>query len=170
MVHLELVSCLTTFQHALYASIFLSTTMVQIVRTYHTEFIIVSYVNRLITLGIFIHYLINTCTFYPSFIGIFCIMYGIHLNFMIHLILDVISIYYGHEIGVKKTTKWVTTYPFSWYKHPQYYGCILQLIGIALCVGYDNGTIRTDIWITCIYASSLYLLTIQIEKLPIPYK
>ena len=166
-MHLVLVAILATFQHFLYASLFFNSTVAKLVQTYHNDFIIISYLNRLLSMGLFIEYALNYCTFYPSLLGVAIFVYGFHLNAMVHSKLGTITIYYGHELGIKKIKHWVTSYPFSLFKHPQYYGCIMQLIGSALCFGFYQKGIRFDIWMTCIYASSLYLFTIQIEKLPL---
>lgn len=166
MHHLILIASLATIQHLLYASLYFNSTVVNIIRTYHNDFIIISYFNRLLTMALFLKYALIYCTFYPSILGLAIFVYGFHLNAMVYSKLGTITIYYGHELGIKKINQWVTSYPFSLFRHPQYYGCIMQLIGAALCFGFDQKGIRFDIWMTCLYASSLYLFTIQIEKLP----
>ena len=167
-MHLIYISTLATAQHLLYASLFYNSSIAKLVRTYHNNFIIISYANRLLSMYLYLDYVMKYCVFQPSLLGLLCFAYGFHLNAMVHSKLGTVSIYYGHELGIKKVNKWVTSYPFSWFRHPQYYGCIMQLLGSALCVGFDRkGMIRPDIWLTCIYASSLYFFTIQIEKLHI---
>ena len=88
---------------------------------------------------------------------------------MVHLLLGTTAIYYGQELGLLKSIKWITCYPYSTFDHPQYLGAVLQLFGGACLYGFEKDlSHRADIVAAASYMCALYLCTIQVEKRSAP--
>ena len=54
---------------------------------------------------------------------------GQHLNLLVYARLGRDGVYYGARFG--KAVPWVTAYPYSAMRDPQYVGCIVTLLGAA---------------------------------------
>lgn len=168
---------LATLQHTIYASVFLSRTAAQFISSNQPAFVPFCYFHKILTviflaLGAWSQY--GPPVFATTHTSIlvaatFFLAYGCHLNVMVHHLLGTTGIYYGVELGLidPKKIVWVTGYPYSLISHPQYVGAAMQLIGGALLWGFDvSFNVRADIFAAAVYMSALYLVTIQIEKLP----
>ncbi|KAJ3113968.1 hypothetical protein HK100_001835 [Physocladia obscura] len=163
-----------TAQHSLYASVFYSLRMRILLATHHSAFINFAYSLRLVTIlfgvaHVFTKYgfpnLSNLASVPFYGLGLIVFAFGFHLNHVVYQKLDLTMMYYGAELGVKKLTKWITEYPYSTFSHPQYIGCVLQLVGAAMTTGFDSEYVpRWDILIAVAYMSSLYYVTVQVEK------
>lgn len=166
-----LLSCvLATLQHSIYASVFYSKTVVQVLRGNHTAFIAFAYALKIITVvvmsvGAYSKYGLPDTTSPLFSVGLALIAYGCHLNFMVHVLLGTTAIYYGQELGLLKEIKWITAYPYNTFNHPQYLGAALQLVGAVCLCGFEKDlTHRADIVGAGAYMCALYALTIQVEK------
>jgi methylene-fatty-acyl-phospholipid synthase len=172
------IACLlATLQHTIYASVFLSRTSARFISSNHGAFVPFCYFLKILTvvflaLGAWSQYgppVFATTHTSILIAAAFFLVYGCHLNIMVHHLLGTTGIYYGVELGFidPKKIVWVTGYPYSLISHPQYVGASMQLIGGALMWGFDASlNVRVDIFAAAVYMSALYLVTIQIEKLP----
>lgn len=164
-----LVAGLSTLQHLMYASVFYSPTAASLARRYHEQFINLSYALKLDTIayGIWsmLHvYGLPTVTTWRFYYGLALITFGAHLNYKVHQLLGRARIYYGFELGVTARC-WITAYPYSVFKHPQYLGAVLQIAGACFVFGFSgDGSPRWEIHALTVYLSLLYHLTIQVEK------
>ena len=70
-----------------------------------------------------------------SWSAILMIGFGQYLNFRVYSLLGEIGVYYGHGFGHQTT--WVTEFPFSTIRHPQYIGCLLSIAGICAWLPKD---------------------------------
>ena len=57
------------------------------------------------------------------------VAFGQHLNYRVYALLGIDGVYYGSRLG--KAVPWVTSYPYSAFRDPQYVGCIATLLGVA---------------------------------------
>lgn len=67
----------------------------------------------------------------PPWYCVAAIAAGQYFNFRVYQLLGIPGVYYGARFG-KAQIPWVTAFPFSAIKHPQYVGAILTLLG-CLC-------------------------------------
>jgi len=59
---------------------------------------------------------------------LFCL--GQLLNLRVYQLLGSDGVYYGKQLG--KSVPWVTAWPYSQMRNPQYWGCLLCLVGATL--------------------------------------
>ena len=67
--------------------------------------------------------------------GLSLVALGQHLNLCVYALLGEDGVYYGKRLGIP--TPWVTEYPYSHVRDPQYVGALLTLAGAYLlrCLG-----------------------------------
>ena len=163
-----IVAGMCTFQHLMYASLFYSPFAASLCRRYHTQFIYFSYALKLESIA---YALISILDKYGwpaittrTYWGLALFAFGAHLNYKVHLLLGSQRIYYGFELGVSKR-EWITAYPYSVFRDPQYTGAVYQIIGACLVFGHNaDKSMRWDIHLLTAYTSLLYYFTIQVEK------
>lgn len=68
----------------------------------------------------------------PPWYCLAAIITGQFLNLRVYQLLGTTGVYYGSRFGAAPRVPWVTAFPFSVVKHPQYVGAILTLLG-CLC-------------------------------------
>jgi len=71
-----------------------------------------------------------------------CAGFGQYLNYKVYQLLGINGVYYGVRFG--KHIPWVTAWPYSVMANPQYIGCILTLVGLAVWMPWHftlNGVI-----------------------------
>ena len=172
MDYINLVNVLlvSTIQHAVYGLLFFSSPFRSLVKKNHTEFMFICYVAKTWTcieyLAHMFQYSIET-TRLEILAGFFLVYYGVFLNYKVHELLGATSIYYGHELGIKRVTEWITDFPYSIMKDPQYVGTALQYTGVSLIFYRTETFFRWDVIWSCIYLCGLYQVTIWIEKRPV---
>lgn len=170
-----LLACvLATLQHCIYASVFYSKSVVSVLRANHSGFIAFAYALKIMTvivmsMGAYSKYGLPDASAPLFSVGLAFIAYGCHLNFMVHVLLGTTAIYYGQELGLLRSIKWITAYPYNTFDHPQYLGAALQLIGAVFLYGFEKDlSHRADIVAAGAYMCALYAITIQVEKRSAP--
>jgi methylene-fatty-acyl-phospholipid synthase len=157
----------SSLQHGVHGLLFFNKPFRYLIKHNHTEFMFICYVLKTWTcieyLGHMFLYSVDT-TLFEILTGFFLVFYGVYLNYKVHGLLGATSIYYGHELGIKRVTKWITDFPYSIMKDPQYVGTMLQYIGVSLMFYRSATELRWDVIWSCFYLCSLYQVTILIEK------
>jgi len=80
------------------------------------------------------------------------ILVGQYLNYRVYALLGMDGVYYGTRFG--KNIPWVTEFPYSHMSDPQYIGCILTVLGIAIFMP----------WHFTVLGVISYLVNIKIES------
>ena len=165
---------LATLQHSIYASVFFVPSAARFLSKNHSTFVPFCYALKISTVVAMLSGAVANhglpCT-YTNLCGLgwFLVVYGCSLNIHVHAILGTTGIYYGYELGLitKEQFKVFTEYPYNLFNHPQYLGASLQIIGGVAMWGFNSdATSRIDVLAAGLYMVALYLITIQIEKLP----
>jgi len=166
---LWVVALASTFQHAIYASLFYVKSAATIVKRNHSSFILFAYSLKIFTVLIGMWTMVQADG-YPNLslpltiLGVALFAFGCHLNLMVHQLLGVPRIYYGFELGLE-TCEWIYDYPYSVFKHPQYLGAVLQLVGAWLMYcRNEDGSLRIEMALLATYLSFLYYVTVQVES------
>lgn len=74
----------------------------------------------------------NTCCYNAFILSLTLLMisYGQYLNYLVFDKLGVYGTFYGNVYGYD--CRWVTEFPYSVFRHPQYVGVLLCIIGLYL--------------------------------------
>ena len=70
------------------------------------------------------------------------IVSGQFLNLRVYDLLGEAGVYYGARFGVH--IPWVTAWPYSHIRDPQYVGAILTLLGLSFIIPWEVRLIRVD--------------------------
>lgn len=86
------------------------------------------------------------------------VLLGTHLNAAVYGKIGANGVYYGFKMG--KHVPWVTGYPFTIWRHPQYTGAALIYAGYALLVNY----LSAGVWVTILFQCWAYAVTGIMEE------
>jgi len=98
----------------------------------------------------------NGKIFYAFAFGL--VLLGAHLNASVYSAIGANGVYYGFKMG--KHVPWVTGYPFTIWRHPQYTGAACIYGGYALLVNY----LSAGVWITILFQAWAYAVTGIMEE------
>lgn len=69
-------------------------------------------------------------------LGMGLIAVGQVLNMSVFYRLGAVGVFYGSRFG--HAVPWVSSFPFSWLKHPQYVGTVLSIWGLFLAIRFPS--------------------------------
>jgi methylene-fatty-acyl-phospholipid synthase len=99
---------------------------------------------KVIQIGVFVYWWYSTAglnifnlyfNIYASVIGIMLIAAGQFLNFSVFQKIGNTGVLYGKQFGY--TVPWVTSFPYSFIKHPQYVGTLISIWGCFLVMNFS---------------------------------
>ena len=142
------------FSHILYALVWVDTSFVNNdIRQLICLATIAKMIQFVLLSGLIINYTPSMVLLGPKLSVGIC---GQILNTSVYYKLGKVGVYYGNLFGYNIPR--CTTFPFDMINHPQYTGCIMSLISIALIYPY------IEVITFCSFWSSLYIITSAIES------
>lgn len=91
-------------------------------------------------------------------IGAGLLLAGQALNFGVFWRLGKVGVFYGNRLGHQ--VPWVTGFPFSVVRHPQYVGTLISILGIFLIMRYPE----PDWVVLPLIQTFYYLLAMRLER------